>query len=201
MATPEQRADQQRRAARDQRLVAQYRRGDLESFDELVRTYTSTVARLLTQMHAASADIDDLTQDVFLRVFRNLHHFRGQSSFSTWLYRITVNVFFDHRKKRQRADIRLARLHGAMSDPAAAPAADDPFRAADEHLTAEAFARAVASLPEPFRDVVALREMDDLSYEEIAALTGITIGTVRSRLCRARARLRAVLGPALFRAA
>jgi RNA polymerase sigma-70 factor (ECF subfamily) len=201
VATLEQRADQQQRAARDGRLVAEFRRGNAEAFDELVRTYSTTVSRLLTQLHAAPSDIDDLTQDVFLRVFRNLHHFRGQSSFSTWLYRITVNVFFDHRKKRQRADVRLARLHGAMVDPAVEPASDDPFRVTSEHLTAELFAQAVAALPEAFRDVVALREMDDLSYEEIATLTGITIGTVRSRLCRARARLRAVLGPQLVTAA
>ncbi|GAC1464158.1 MAG: hypothetical protein PVSMB8_16790 [Vulcanimicrobiaceae bacterium] len=133
-----------------------------------------------------------------MRVYRNLHRFRGQSSFYTWLYRITVNVFFDHNKKRKRADVRLQRLQSAMIDLSnERPDHDDPFRATFERLTSDTFTRAIAALPEPFRDVVAMREVDDLSYEEIALQTGISIGTVRSRLSRARARLKELLRPKL----
>lgn len=192
----------QRRADRDVRLIDAYRNGRAEAFDDLVRAYETTVHRILSQLNVAGADVDDLTQDVFLRVYRNLHRFRSRSSFYTWLYRITVNVFFDHTKKRKRAEQRLVRLQNAMVD-ASAPAPDggDPYRATLDAFVREALARAIARLPEPFRDVVSMREVDDLSYEEIALATGTSIGTVRSRLSRARARLKETLAPALAGAA
>ncbi len=192
----------EQRSQRDLALIEAYREGRRESFDELLHAYETTVHRILGQLNVVGADVEDLTQDVFLRVYRNLERFRGQSSFYTWLYRITVNVFFDHNKKRKRADVRLARLQNALVD-ASNQGADpqDPFRATLEALTQEAFSRAIALLPEPFRDVVAMREVDDLSYEEIAMITGISIGTVRSRLSRARARLKESLRPALTPAA
>jgi RNA polymerase sigma-70 factor (ECF subfamily) len=192
----------QRRAERDLVLIEAYRSGRREAFDDLVAAYETTVHRILGQLNVIGADVEDLTQDVFLRVFRNLHRFRGQSSFYTWLYRITVNVFFDHNKKRKRADVRLARLQTALVDVSnQGPDPQDPFRATLEALTQDAFSRAIQLLPEPFRDVVAMREVDDLSYEEIAMITGISIGTVRSRLSRARARLKESLRPILGTAA
>ena len=190
--------EQQQRAQRDLRLIEDYRAGRHDAFDDLVHAYQPTTQRVLAQLNVAPAEVEDLAQDVFMRVYRNLHRFRGQSSFYTWLYRITVNVFFDHTKKRKRADVRLQRLQHAMLDVSTVrPESDDPFRAAFERLTSDTFSRAIAMLPEPFRDVVALREVDDLSYEEIAMQTGISIGTVRSRLARARARLKEVLRPQL----
>lgn len=183
--------EQQERAARDLRLINAYRSGRREAFDQLVAVYQGSVHRVLAQLNVPSTDVEDLTQDVFLRVYRNLHRFRGQSSFYTWLYRITINVFFDHNKKRKRADVRLQRLQNAMVDASnVRPDGDDPFRVAYDHLTIDRFRTAIQTLPEPFRDVVAMREVDDLTYEEIAAQTGISIGTVRSRLSRARARLK-----------
>lgn len=191
-------AEGQLRAMRDLRIIEEYRAGRVEAFDELVAGYESTVHRLLGQLNVMSGDIEDLTQEVFLRIFRNLHRFRGQSSFYTWLYRITVNVFFDHNKKRKRADARLTRLQNALVDVSGQlPDTDDPFRATFDAITHQTFSAAIATLPELFRDVVAMREVDDLSYEEIALATGISIGTVRSRLSRARARLKEVLRPSL----
>src|SRR5947209_2255979 len=190
--------EQQLRAQRDLRLLEEYRAGRRDAFDDLVHAYQTTVQRVLVQLNVAPTDVEDLAQDVFMRVYRNLHRFRGRSSFYTWLYRITVNVFFDHNKKCKRADVRLQRLQNAMVDVSTArPEADDPFRAVFERLTTDTFSRAIAMLPEPFRDVVAMREVDDLSYEEIALQVGISIGTVRSRLARARARLKDVLRPQL----
>jgi RNA polymerase sigma-70 factor (ECF subfamily) len=190
--------EQQQRAARDLRLIAAYRAGRSDAFDELVRSYDLHVRRILVHLNVPPGDVEDLAQDVFLRIFRNLHRFRGQSSFYTWLYRITVNVFFDHNKKRKRADVRLARLQSALvdvSNPRNEGA--DPYDACCDALTFEHLVKAIDALPEAFRAVVAMRELDDLSYEEIAAATGISIGTVRSRLSRARARLKELLRPAL----
>ncbi len=195
-------AEQEQRAQRDLRLIAEYRAGRSDAFDDLVHAYDPAVQRMLAQFNVAATDIEDLGQEVFMRVYRNLHRFRGQSSFYTWLYRITVNVFFDHNKKRKRADVRLQRLQNAIVDVSNVRTdPGDPFRATYEQLTTDTFSRAIATLPAPFRDVVAMREVDDLSYEEIALQTGISIGTVRSRLSRARARLKDVLRPALGSAA
>ena len=190
--------EQHVRAARDLALIEEYRGGRLEAFDELVRVYDQHVRRILGQLNVASADVEDLTQEVFVRIFRNLHRFRGQSSFYTWLYRITVNVFFDHNKKRKRADVRLARLESALIDVTnVRHGGEDPYFACYNALTQHAFSQAIDALPETFRTVVAMREVDDLSYEEIALQTGISIGTVRSRLSRARARLKELLRPVL----
>jgi RNA polymerase sigma-70 factor, ECF subfamily len=198
MPTGHRSLEQLARAERDLRTIAAYRAGRLDAFDELVRSYQPAVQRVLAQLDVGAADAEDLAQEVFVRVYRNLHRFRGGSSFYTWLYRITINVFFDHSKKRKRADVRLQRLQHAVADLAhGLPDPGDPFRLAFEQLTADAFARAIAALPEAFRDVVAMREVDDLSYEEIALRIGISIGTVRSRLSRARARLKQLLGPEL----
>ena len=187
------------RAARDLRLIESYRNGRRESFDDLVRSYDVHVRRILAQLSAPAGDVEDLAQEVFLRIFRNLRHFRGQSSFYTWLYRITVNVFFDHNKKRKRADVRLARLQSALGDASEINrGAGDPYFACFDALTQEKFERAIDALPEAFRTVVAMREVDDLSYEEIAVQTGISVGTVRSRLSRARARLKTLLRPTLL---
>ena len=194
--------EQQLRAARDLALIEAYRAGRVEAFDELVRCYDQAVSRILAGLNAATGDIEDLVQDVFLRIYRNLHRFRGQSSFYTWLYRITVNVFFDHNKKRKRADVRLSRLQNALVDVSTVRhEADDPYVTCFNTLTEEELAKAISALPEAFRTVVAMREIEDLSYEEISGITGISIGTVRSRLSRARSRLKELLLPILRAAA
>jgi RNA polymerase sigma-70 factor (ECF subfamily) len=194
--------EQQLRAARDLRLIESYRSGRPEAFEELVRSYDQQVRRILSQLNVQTGDVEDLAQEVFLRIFRNLHRFRGQSSFYTWLYRITVNVFFDHNKKRKRADVRLARLQNALVDVTnVRHDGDDPFFACANAMTRDEFAKAIDALPEAFRTVVAMREVEDLSYEEIAVQTGISIGTVRSRLSRARARLKELLRPVLVQTA
>jgi RNA polymerase sigma-70 factor (ECF subfamily) len=190
--------EQQVRAARDLDLIEAYRDGRPEAFDELVMSYDHHVRRILAQLNVPGGDVEDLAQEVFLRIFRNLHRFRGQSSFYTWLYRITVNVFFDHNKKRKRADVRLTRLQNALVDVTnVRHDGDDPYFACANALTRDEFAKAIDALPEAFRTVVAMREVEDLSYEEIAVQTGISIGTVRSRLSRARTRLKELLRPVL----
>jgi RNA polymerase sigma-70 factor (ECF subfamily) len=194
--------EQQLRAARDLRLIEAYHAGRLDAFDELVVAYDAHVRRVLAQLNVPAVEVEDLAQEVFLRVFRNLQRFRGQSSFYTWLYRITVNVFFDHNKKRKRADVRLQRMQNALVDVSNARLeGEDPYYVCYDALTERALSAAIAELPEAFRDVVAMREVDDLSYEEIALQTGISIGTVRSRLSRARARLKDILRPVLTDAA
>jgi RNA polymerase sigma-70 factor (ECF subfamily) len=193
-------AEGQMRAVRDLHIAEAYRAGRPDVFDELATNYEGTVHRLLAGLNVPSGDVEDLRPEVSLRIFRNLHRFRGQSSFDidTWLCRITINVFFDRSKKRKRSDSRLSRLQSALIDASdQRPYSDDPFRATYNALTHQTFWAAIAALPELFRDVVAMREVDDLSYEEIALATGISIGTVRLRLSRARVRLKELLRSSL----
>ncbi len=194
--------EQQRRAVRDLALIEAFRAGRSVAFDELVSAYDVQVRRLLGQLNAPPGEVEDLAQEVFLRIFRSLDRFRGQASFYTWLYRITVNVFFDYSKKQKRSDARLNRLQNAFGDASNVRRdIEDPYGACHEALMNEALVSAIDSLPEAFRSVIALRELDDLSYEDIARMCGISIGTVRSRLSRARAKLKELLGPIVLQAA
>ena len=142
--------EQQLRAERDLRLIVEFQNGRTEAFDELVRSYETTVHRVLLQLNVQTGDAEDLAQEVFLRVFRNIHRFRGQSSFYTWLYRITINVFFDFNKKRKRADVRQARLQNEVADASnLRPDVDDPFHATYDAFIASVFSRRSRPCPSP----------------------------------------------------
>ena len=187
------------RANRDLDLIRCYRDGELQSLDELLRTYELPVRGILAKLGVHPCDIDDLTQETFFRVFRNLQHFREQSSFYTWLYRITVNVCFDAAKKRKRADVRLGRLQKSHVESAHVRThQDDPYFVYEAAATRAELRAAVSALPESFQMVVTLREIDDLPYATIAAHTDLSIGTVRSRLSRARSRLKELLRPGMI---
>jgi RNA polymerase sigma-70 factor (ECF subfamily) len=191
-------SEQQRRASRDLSYIESFRAGRSDAFADLVSAYDGHVRRILAQLNAPAGEVEDLAQEVFLRIFRNLRHFRGQSSFYTWLYRITLNVFFDYNKKQKRADARFARLQSAFDDASnQREELDDPYGACHDALMQQALVEAIDALPDAFRTVVALRELEDLSYEDISRACGISIGTVRSRLSRARAKLKELLAPAL----
>ena len=191
--------EQHVRAARDARLIEAYRAGRREAFEQLVVAYDQNVRRILTEFRVPLGDVEDLAQEVFLRIFRNLPRFRDDASFYTWLYRITVNVFFDFNKKRRRAEARLTRLQDALVDARSVSAGSrDPYFACYDALTGNELSKAIDALPEAFRTVVSLRHAGDLSYEDIALQTGISVGTVRSRLSRARARLKIILQPILL---
>jgi RNA polymerase sigma-70 factor (ECF subfamily) len=140
----------------------------------------------------------DVSQEVFLRVFRTLSRFRGQSSLKTWIYRIVLNQASNRQRwwrRRFRSfqvplDDHVAR-HG---DPRERRRAALPDQVLLQHETADRVYRALAALPFDQRAVIVLREIDGLSYDEIADSLGVAIGTVKSRLARARSTLRAVLG-------
>ena len=154
-------AAQQARSARDLRLIEAYRDGRREAFDELVGNYNQSVRSIVTEFRVPLADVDDLVQEVFLRVFRNLNRFRDEASFYTWLYRITVNVFFDHNKKRKRAEVRLERLQIALIDATdSRRRSGDWYDACQDTLTRDAFAEAIDALPETFRAAVTLRSSE-----------------------------------------
>jgi RNA polymerase sigma factor (sigma-70 family) len=159
------------------------------SWDEIVRTHSSRVYRLAYRLTGNRHDAEDLTQEVFVRVFRSLSTYTP-GTFQGWLHRITTNLFLDLARRRQRIrfdalpDDAPERLPG--SEPSPAEAYDD------RHLDADIQA-ALEALPPEFRAAVVLCDIEGLSYEEIAATLGVKLGTVRSRIHRGRSQLREAL--------
>ena len=159
------------------------------SWDEIVRTHSARVYRLAYRLTGNKYDAEDLTQDVFIRVFRSLSTYTP-GTFEGWLHRITTNLFLDHARRKQRirfdalADDAAERLPGREPSPAQVYE--------DTHLDPEVQA-ALGALPPDFRAAVVLCDIEGLSYEEIAATLGIKLGTVRSRIHRGRSQLRAAL--------
>lgn len=170
----------------DQSLVEACRGGQTQAFGVLVRRYEDRLYATLLRLVGRAEDAHDLLQDAFLRAFKKLNTFHGDSSFYTWVYRIAVNLALSERRRRRPAPGRI--------DDRAEPA-DDPLRA-DPTLPAEraeleaTVQRALMALAPDHRAVVVLKDLDGLRYEDIAAILGIPVGTVRSRLHRARGELR-----------
>jgi RNA polymerase sigma factor (sigma-70 family) len=159
------------------------------SWDEVVRTHSARVYRLAYRLTGDPHDADDLTQEVFVRVFRSLSSYTP-GTFEGWLHRITTNLFLDQvrRKKRIRFD--------ALADDAAdrLPGREPtPQQSYDDRTFDDDVQRALDALPPDFRAAVVLCDIEGLSYEEIAATLDVKLGTVRSRIHRGRAQLRAAL--------
>lgn len=183
----------------DRTLVDAAAAGNREAFDELVVRYRVRIYNLARILTGGSDDAEDLVQDTFVRAFRAIGRFRGESTFRTWLYRIAVNVIKSHlvRKGRQM------KLVQAPSTPASFEEARESAVeriASPEDLEATVVRRrmidgALAALPEEMRTVITLRDVQGLEYHEIAEVTGVPLGTVESRIFRARQRLRPLLEP------
>jgi len=191
--------------ARDQEWIRRLKEGDVQALEELVRFYQDRVFRLAYGLLQDPEDALDVTQEAFLRVHQSIGRFAGKSAFFTWLYRIVVNLCHDTRRKKAR------RRHEFSLDQAIEEreeAGDPPLELADLQGIApdEASAdlelemkvrEAMESLPEKHRTTLLLREVEGLSYEEIAEATDVNIGTVMSRLHYARKRMQEILRPIL----
>jgi RNA polymerase sigma factor (sigma-70 family) len=159
------------------------------SWDEIVRTHSARVYRLAYRLTGNPHDADDLTQDVFVRVFRYLSTYTP-GNFEGWLHRITTNLFLDQVRRRQR--IRFDALAEDAGDRLAGRE-PTPAQVFDDRILDGDVQTALDALPPDFRAAIVLCDIEGLSYEEIAATLGITLGAVRSRIHRGRARLRAAL--------
>ena len=159
------------------------------TWDEIVERHSDRVYRLAYRLTGNRVDAEDLTQEVFVRVFRGLDSY-SPGTFEGWLHRITTNLFLDQARRKQR--IRF----DALSDERAArltSTAPDPHLAYAERTFDDDIERALASLPPDFRAAVVLCDVEGLTYEEIATILDAKLGTVRSRIHRGRAMLRAAL--------
>ena len=185
----------------DQALVERAQKGDKRAFELLVIKYQRKLGRLLSRMVRDAAEVEDITQETFIKAYRALPGFRGESAFYTWLYRIGVNTAKNYLVGRKRqassSDVQAEDAEnyeeGDMLRDVATPDAELQTK-----QIAQAVNSAVDALPEELRVAITLREIEGMSYEEIAQMMECPIGTVRSRIFRAREaiaeRIRPMLG-------
>jgi RNA polymerase sigma-70 factor (ECF subfamily) len=173
--------------ANDLALVERYVGGDLAAFDELVRAHEQRVFAICLRMLRDRDDALDANQDTFVTLFRKADRYHAEAAFSTWLYRVTVNVCYDHlrRQKRRRSDPLPE-----GNDPED-PQSQDAYGAADVRSTIES---ALAEIPAEFRAAVVLVDLEGLSLETAATSLGVPVGTVKSRVFRGRRLLAELLG-------
>lgn len=176
----------------DAELVERHRCGDAQAFDEVYARFEGMVYNLACRLSGNPEEAADLTQEVFLRVYRHLGSFGGRSSLKTWIFRIAINHCRDRLSRWRPLTTPIGEAAGdgevAYPDPARGP--EELAVAADE---GRRVAAGLARLPHAFREAVILRDIEGLSYEEIAEVLGVRIGTVRSRIARGREQLRALL--------
>lgn len=185
-------SEKQERDDPDGPLVERARRGDADAFDEIVRRYGDRLVNYIRAMLWQHADAEDVAQEVFIRAYRALGRFRGQSSFKTWLYQIATNTARTHlAKRRGRAEDPVGSFSQNDAVSARAVSPDDVEARVVQR---DRIDRALAALPEDQRQAVVLRDVEGFDYREIAAMLDIPIGTVESRIFRGRQRLRELLG-------
>jgi RNA polymerase sigma-70 factor (ECF subfamily) len=178
----------------DEVLITLFQQGERGAFRFLVERYQARIKNLIYSIFHEPDIIDDLAQEVFIKAYEALPNFRFQSSFYTWLYRIAVNKSRDELRRRKiRRFFSLQTLLDSSDHELASKLAVEPR----DNEVQELIASALKSLPERFRTVIILKDIDGLSYEEIAEVLQCELGTVKSRLFRARASLRNVLKPLL----
>jgi len=176
-------------------LVAELRAGSEEAFNYLIGIYQHPVFNLISHMVDNSADAADVLQEVFVKVFRGIGQFHGESSLKTWIYKIAVHEASNQRRgwlrRRRREPVSLdEEMSPAVSCTQTQPEAETPYQVFEQAERQDVVRRALASLAEPYRAVVILREIEGLPYDEISQVLGLAEGTVKSRLVRGRELLR-----------
>jgi RNA polymerase sigma-70 factor, ECF subfamily len=188
--------------AEEQELVAELKSGSEQAFALLLAQYSHPIYSLIARSLRDPADAADVTQDVFVKVFRNISSFHGEASLRTWIYRIALHEASNqrrwwsrHKRQEMTIDAELENDEGETFCMADALAASDasPYECAARAQLRERVVAALRTLPEAFREVVVLREIEGFGYEEIAEMLDVNLGTVKSRLTRGRAALREAL--------
>jgi len=174
----------------ERELIIRCQQGDEAAFEALIRLHEKKVYALCRRMCRSEDDALEAAQDAFLAVWRGIGSFRADAAFSTWLYRLATNACLDllRREKRRGETVSLDDEEGAPPEPA--DAAPQPEEALERAETQRMVREALLALPDDYREVLLLRETEQLSYAEIAEITGLELGTVKSRISRARLALR-----------
>ncbi len=188
----------------DYEIISMCQLGDKLAFKELVKRYQKVVYALFFQLAPEWDDINDLSQEVFIRIFRGIHSLKSPHAFKSWLNQIVINIFYDELKKRPKnsktvsidqvfeTDDMESSYQAEITDKAYLP--DELFSNSELKSVLQ---NAISDLPEQYRTVIVLRELQDLQYEEIADLLNCAVGTVKSRLSRGREKLQELIRPYL----
>lgn len=173
-------------------LVERHRSGDAHAFDEVYERFGEMVYNLALRLSGNREEAADLTQEIFLRIYRHLGSFGGRSTLKTWIFRVALNHC---RDRLSRFSPAILPIEEGMEDGGTTLA--DPARSPEEMALAADDGRRVSAglslLPQVFREAVVLRDLEGLSYDEIAEVLGVRVGTVRSRIARGRDQLRSLL--------
>ena len=183
--------------AEEKALVERLQRHDEAAFNQLVRLYERSVFRLVLRMLGDRAEAEDVAQDVFVTIFKAITQFRGESKLSTWIYRVATNhcknriKYLDRRARGKKSELDELSETGALESASMSSSAQiaRPDQQAEANQIETIVRAAIAVLDEDQRELVVLRDVENLSYEEIQAITGLPEGTVKSRLHRARLQL------------
>lgn len=185
-------------------VVAELKAGSEDAYASLIAQYHQPVYSLVARILTNADDAPDVTQDVFIKVFRNIGGFHGQSSLRTWIYRIALHEaynqrrwWFRHKAQEVTIEVQASEAENAGSrlcwKDALADERQSPFESAAKSEMRTVVESALRQVPEPFRTVVVLRDLEGLAYEEIAEVLHLRVGTVKSRLMRGRTALRQYL--------
>lgn len=178
----------------DEKLVRRCQEGNIEAFEELVTRYQQKVYNIAYRMLGNHHDASDLAQEAFIKVFKSIKGFRGNSLFSTWLYHVVTNVCRDELRKRSRYVINSLDEPFMTEDSQltreVADTADLPDKVVEQRESCRYLQQMIDNLTPEYRIIIIMREIMELSYEEIADILGISLGTVKSRLNRARKSLK-----------
>lgn len=184
----------------DQALVKRVQKGEKAAFDLLVLKYQHKLAKLVSRYVRTPADVTDVTQEAFLKAYRALPKFRGDSAFYTWLYRIAINTAKNYLVAQGRrppaTDVDALDAEQIQGDSVLKDKASPEHLAMTDEIEATVV-NAIEKLPEELRTAITLRELEGLSYEDIATAMDCPVGTVRSRIFRAREAINKVLEPLL----
>ncbi len=176
-------------------LVSRAKKGEMDAFEALVSAYERRVYVLALRSSGSEEDAKDIAQEVFLRIYRSIGNFRGESGFSTWVYRITMNICVDHARRGSAAPQTVSLVdEDAREAPLPDPdAMHQPELAAENTALREELHAALGELTDDHRRILLLRDVSGLHYDEIARVLKLSEGTVKSRLARARRNLREIL--------
>jgi len=183
----------------DQKLVEKAQKGDKKAFGMLVEKYQRRLNRLLSRMVRDQSEIEDIVQDSFIKAYRAINNFRGDSAFYTWLYRIGINTAKNHlvklgKRPKAMNDVEIEDIEN-FEDAQDLRNLETPESSMMSSQIVTAVNQTIEALPDELKQAISLREMDGLSYEEIADLMNCPIGTVRSRIYRAREAIAEKLKP------
>lgn len=181
---------------RELAVIQKVKKGDVNAFEELVAAYEKNVYNLALRMVGNPEDAADMSQEAFIKAYNSLDNFRGDSKFSVWLYRIVSNVCLDFLRRRSRRSTVSLSLEDDDGEDVQLDIADEsqsPEKLLERRLTRDAVRRGLEAIPPDSRQILLLREIQGLSYDEISEALGIEVGTVKSRIFRARKKLCAFL--------